>query len=154
MPVLSEYDSETPHYYDNQYEPPSVINLYDTPDITLNIEINIQKNVKSSSSNDNDDKADINTREKENIKDIENYQRYQQTEQDDQPWASDRDIRIVESDKMPNPNPITDTEGCPECGNTQAYWWIVQTDSGDEPSTQFFRCTECNHTWRTTKSSL
>lgn len=37
-----------------------------------------------------------------------------------------------------------DTQGCPESGNTKAYWWIEETDSGDEPSTQFFRCTECN----------
>jgi len=110
-------------------------------------------NFSAKDSSANDDKSDINTKEKENVRDNENYQRYQESTQDDSPWASNRDIRINESDKLPNPNPITDTDGCPECGNIQAYWWIVQTDSGDEPSTQFFRCTKCNHTWRTPKSS-
>lgn len=37
---------------------------------------------------------------------------------------------------------------CPKCGNTQAFWWMVQTRSIDESATQFFRCTKCNHTWR------
>lgn len=105
---------------------------------------------------DNDDPgvADINTKEKDNVKDIEKYHEYQKDTQDNIPWASSSDIRIVDTDKLPDPNPIVETEGCPQCGNIQAYWWIVQTDSGDEPSAQFFRCTKCNHTWRTPKSSL
>ncbi len=107
----------------------------------------------SSDSNDNE-VADINTKEKDNVKDIEQYHNYQQDTQDNTPWASSSDVRIVDSDKLPDPDPIMDTEGCPECGNVQAYWWIVQTDSGDEPSAQFFRCTKCNHTWRTPRSSL
>ena len=37
---------------------------------------------------------------------------------------------------------------CPKCGNTLAYVWQVQTRGGDESSTQFFRCTKCNHTFR------
>ena len=39
---------------------------------------------------------------------------------------------------------------CPKCGNGTAFWWLLQTRSGDEPATQFYRCTntECNHTWR------
>ena len=37
---------------------------------------------------------------------------------------------------------------CPKCGNTEAYFWTVQTRSSDEASTQFFRCTRCGHTWR------
>jgi DNA-directed RNA polymerase subunit M len=45
--------------------------------------------------------------------------------------------------------PITTIE-CPKCGNMGAYWWFLQTRGGDEPATQFYRCTneKCNHTWR------
>jgi DNA-directed RNA polymerase subunit M len=43
--------------------------------------------------------------------------------------------------------PQTKTE-CPKCGNTTAYWWMVQTRGIDESATQFFRCTKCGHTWR------
>ena len=37
---------------------------------------------------------------------------------------------------------------CPKCSNRKAYWWMLQTRSGDEPTTQFFRCLKCKHTWR------
>ncbi len=37
---------------------------------------------------------------------------------------------------------------CEKCGNNQAVWWMLQTRSADEPTTQFYRCTKCNHTWR------
>jgi DNA-directed RNA polymerase subunit M len=37
---------------------------------------------------------------------------------------------------------------CPRCKNTLAYVWQVQTRGMDESSTQFFRCTKCNHTYR------
>ena len=37
---------------------------------------------------------------------------------------------------------------CPKCGNKTAYVWQVQTRSADESSTQFLRCTKCNHTFR------
>lgn len=43
--------------------------------------------------------------------------------------------------------PTTDIE-CPKCGNGKAYWWLVQTRSGDEPPTIFYRCTSCSYTWR------
>jgi DNA-directed RNA polymerase subunit M/transcription elongation factor TFIIS len=102
---------------------------------------------------EDDDKADINTEERENVKEIQQYQQYQESQQNQQPWSDSSDIRIVDSDELPDPHPITDTEVCSKCGNNQARWWIVQTDSADEPSTQFFRCTKCHHTWRTTRSS-
>lgn len=101
----------------------------------------------------NDDKADINIKEKENIKDLEQYQQFQENQQYQQPSASPSDIRIVEHGKVPEPDPIADSVKCPNCGNKQAFWWIGQTDSADEPITQFFRCTKCNHTWRNPKSS-
>ena len=37
---------------------------------------------------------------------------------------------------------------CPKCGHNTAFWWFLQTRSGDEPPTQFFRCEKCAHTWR------
>lgn len=37
---------------------------------------------------------------------------------------------------------------CEKCGHTEAVWWMLQTRSADEPTTQFYRCIKCNHTWR------
>jgi len=37
---------------------------------------------------------------------------------------------------------------CPKCKNPDAYYWFLQTRSGDEAATQFFKCTKCNYTWR------
>tara|TARA_Y100000590_G_scaffold160061_1_gene183551 strand:+ start:4002 stop:4325 length:324 start_codon:yes stop_codon:yes gene_type:complete len=35
-----------------------------------------------------------------------------------------------------------------KCDSKEAVWWMLQTRSADEPTTQFFRCTKCQHTWR------
>ena len=37
---------------------------------------------------------------------------------------------------------------CEKCGNNEAVWWMLQTRSADEPTTQFYRCTKCSYTWR------
>lgn len=37
---------------------------------------------------------------------------------------------------------------CPKCGCKVAYYWQVQTRSGDEGMTIFFRCQDCAQTWR------
>ena len=37
---------------------------------------------------------------------------------------------------------------CEKCGHNEAVWWMLQTRSADEPTTQFYRCTKCNFTWR------
>ena len=37
---------------------------------------------------------------------------------------------------------------CEKCGHDEAVWWMLQTRSADEPTTQFYRCTKCQHTWR------
>jgi len=42
----------------------------------------------------------------------------------------------------------TTSVSCPKCGHDLAYWWLLQTRSGDEPPTQFYRCVSCNYTWR------
>lgn len=56
-----------------------------------------------------------------------------------------RDILIVEEEFQQMP--VTKTE-CKKCGNTEAYYWMLQTRAGDEPATKFYRCTRCKHTWR------
>ena len=38
---------------------------------------------------------------------------------------------------------------CPKCKkNLETQWWTVQTRSGDEAATRFYRCIKCKHTWR------
>lgn len=37
---------------------------------------------------------------------------------------------------------------CPKCNHDRAMWWLVQTRSGDEPATRFFKCVKCGHQWR------
>ena len=37
---------------------------------------------------------------------------------------------------------------CPKCGNNLAIWWLRQLRAADESEVRFFRCTECEHTWR------
>jgi len=38
---------------------------------------------------------------------------------------------------------------CPKCENMEAYWWMQQTRSADEPPTIFYRCKKCGFSWRT-----
>lgn len=59
----------------------------------------------------------------------------------------DRIIVIGKNERKMMTTPQTNAL-CPKCGNGRAYWWMVQTRSADESSTQFFRCTRCSHTWR------
>jgi len=37
---------------------------------------------------------------------------------------------------------------CPECDHMEAYWWMQQTRSADEPPTMFYKCTKCGHSRR------
>lgn len=37
---------------------------------------------------------------------------------------------------------------CEKCGHNEAVWWMLQTRSADEATTQFYRCVKCGHTWR------
>jgi DNA-directed RNA polymerase subunit M len=65
--------------------------------------------------------------------------------------SSDQEIRLLDDtnkkQNTSNPLPTIDV-ACPKCKNGKAFWWIAQTRSADDPSTQFFRCTNCNNTWR------
>ncbi|MHA1382626.1 MAG: transcription factor S [Candidatus Helarchaeota archaeon] len=56
-----------------------------------------------------------------------------------------RGIEIIDDDIETLP---TKVEECPKCGNKKASYWQVQTRSGDEAMTTFFRCTKCRFTWR------
>ena len=42
----------------------------------------------------------------------------------------------------------TIAETCKKCNNSKAYFWTIQTRSGDEAETKFFKCTKCEFTWR------
>ena len=37
---------------------------------------------------------------------------------------------------------------CPECEHKEAFWWMQQTRSADEPPTMFYKCKKCSHSWR------
>ena len=56
-------------------------------------------------------------------------------------------VVIGNEDQGLKTNPTTKIR-CPKCNNNLAYTWQVQTRSGDEGATQFFRCTKCNNTFR------
>ena len=56
-------------------------------------------------------------------------------------------IKVVSDESDMTPLPTIEVD-CPKCGNKEAYWWMLQTRGGDEPTTQFYRCIKCNHTWR------
>ncbi len=58
-----------------------------------------------------------------------------------------KELEIIDSDKSSEVHPTTPVE-CPKCGNMEAYYWTKQTRAGDEPETQFFKCTACRHQWR------
>jgi transcription factor S len=60
--------------------------------------------------------------------------------------SHDVSLKVMDGDAI-EALPTTSIE-CPECKNSTAFWWMLQTRSADEATTQFYRCTKCNHTWR------
>ncbi len=56
------------------------------------------------------------------------------------------EFNIVENDEIMSKPTISIQ--CEKCDNSKAVWWMIQTRSADEPTTQFYRCTKCSHTWR------
>ena len=61
--------------------------------------------------------------------------------------SKEKIVVIGKEDQELKTNPTTKIN-CPKCENNMAFTWQVQTRSGDEGATQFFRCTKCNHTFR------
>ncbi len=71
-----------------------------------------------------------------------------------------KNTKKVVDEKTPNEefNVFEENEGeeslptikieCEKCGNDEAVWWMLQTRSADEPTTQFYRCSKCRYTWR------
>ena len=61
--------------------------------------------------------------------------------------ALDNNLIIVSEEDKVSLHPIA-RKVCPKCQNKEAESWQVQIRSSDEPSTHFFRCTQCKFTWR------
>lgn len=61
--------------------------------------------------------------------------------------ALEKNLLIVSDEDKITINPKTKKD-CPKCGNLEAETWQVQIRSSDEPSTHFFKCTNCKYTWR------
>lgn len=59
----------------------------------------------------------------------------------------DKSFTVLEENDGKEALPTIKIE-CEKCGHDEAVWWMLQTRSADEPTTQFYRCTGCNHTWR------
>ena len=68
-----------------------------------------------------------------------------QTEQIAEP--EEESILAFEGNEGDESHPTIKIE-CEKCGHDEAIWWMLQTRSADEPTTQFYRCTKCQHTWR------
>jgi|TARA_B110000014_G_C19795591_1_gene413330 DNA-directed RNA polymerase subunit M len=60
---------------------------------------------------------------------------------------SKSDFLVLDENEGKDTMPTIEIE-CEKCGNNEAIWWMLQTRSADEPTTQFFRCTKCENTWR------
>ena len=60
---------------------------------------------------------------------------------------SKSDFLVLEENEGKDAMPTIEIE-CEKCGNNEAVWWMLQTRSADEPTTQFYRCTKCEYTWR------
>ena len=60
---------------------------------------------------------------------------------------SKSDFLVLDENEGKDTMPTIEIE-CEKCGNNKAVWWMLQTRSADEPTTQFYRCTKCEYTWR------
>lgn len=57
-------------------------------------------------------------------------------------------IRVVGANVLKLKTMPTTSVECPKCANETAYWWMNETRSLEEAPTEFYRCTNCGHTWR------
>ncbi len=56
-------------------------------------------------------------------------------------------INVLDENQKTDTMPVIKIE-CGKCGHDEAVWWMLQTRSADEPTTQFYRCVKCSYTWR------
>ena len=56
-------------------------------------------------------------------------------------------INVLDEEEKKESLPVIKID-CEKCGNNEAVWWMPQTRSADEPTTQFYRCVKCSYTWR------
>lgn len=61
---------------------------------------------------------------------------------------TENEIMIVDDEDSKIKTMPTIQIKCPKCGNNLAIWWLRQLRAADESEVRFFRCTECDHTWR------
>ncbi len=72
----------------------------------------------------------------------------EQTQKQEIKHSKEESMVIIENPDELNTMP-TKKMRCPKCAivvDTQ--YWAVQTRSGDEAPTRFYRCMKCKHTWR------
>jgi len=60
---------------------------------------------------------------------------------------SEKTVIIDKDDQDFNSMP-TAKAVCNKCGHNEAVYWFLQTRSGDEATTTFYRCKKCSFTWR------
>jgi transcription factor S len=61
--------------------------------------------------------------------------------------GSSTTINVLDENEKTQSLPVIKID-CAKCGNNEAVWWMLQTRSADEPTTQFYRCVKCSYTWR------
>ena len=63
---------------------------------------------------------------------------------------SQTDSEVIETEENAEfeGKPTATDVRCDACGTEEAWYYIQQTASADEPPTRFFKCTECGKKWR------
>ena len=72
--------------------------------------------------------------------------------------SRNKDLKIIDSktktkklffvDDKKHEKHETVKQKCAKCGKMKAIFWIIQTRAADESPTKFFKCINCEHTWR------
>ena len=75
-------------------------------------------------------------------------------------YSTKEKVRLITSEKIEGKSQVAVVKGnetqtfpivaetCKKCKNEGVYFWTVQTRSGDEAETKFFKGTKCDYTWR------